>query len=172
MDAQFDCAGTCVDLLTDALNCGSCGNDCSTLPQDWQDAGLTADLFTHSCAEAECAYICAASGVPVTTLEEAQGCAGGCAECFSNLDCADATICLEDPADPARACCVPGERGVDPAGAECGDDGQQTCASSICIEGDSVGRCSQPCETEMDCPPTMQRCFPLFEDQAWCFPTE
>lgn len=95
-----------------------------------------------------------------------------CVECFSNLDCEAGTLCVEDPENPTRACCVPGERGTDPAGTECGEDGQQTCASSICIEGESVGRCSTTCETEMDCPPTMQRCFPLFEDQAWCFPTE
>ena len=96
--------------------------------------------------------------------------------CFSNRDCPDeATLCLVDPNDDARSCCQPGVRGVDPAGTPCGDDGERTCATAVCISGDSGGRCSGVCDTEEDCPATMQRCFSLGIDgnvEGWCLPTD
>lgn len=99
------------------------------------------------------------------------------ASCFSNFDCAEGTLCLVDPADDARSCCQPGERGADPAGAECGGgDGERTCATAVCIEGEGVARCSTRCEEDADCPETMQFCFPIAIDEdtaeSWCFPTD
>lgn len=104
-------------------------------------------------------------------------CGDGAQLCFSNRDCPDmATVCLVDPNDPLLlACCQPGDRGVDPVGTPCGDDGERTCATAVCISGDSGGFCSGICEFEEDCPPTMQRCLAIgIEDnvEGWCFPTE
>ena len=100
----------------------------------------------------------------------------GEALCFSNRDCPDAaTVCLVDPNDDARSCCQPGARGADPAGTPCGDDGERTCATAVCIEGDAGRFCSGVCDTEEDCPANMQRCFGLGIDgnvEGWCLPTD
>lgn len=100
---------------------------------------------------------------------------GGATDCFSNFDCLDGQVCrnvgfpdLEVP------CCLPGERGVAPPGADCaGTNGELICATGVCIIGDTGSFCSGECAVDADCPAGMQRCvsIPLGERiEGWCFP--
>ncbi|MBU0553536.1 hypothetical protein KKF91_08620 [Myxococcota bacterium] len=99
-------------------------------------------------------------------------CQGGC---FSNHDCPEGTRCVDHDADEMTLpCCFPGERGTLAVGEPCDPaTGQETCASSICIEGEAGTRCSDTCQSVDDCPASMALCqFIAFSDSdaMWCFP--
>ena len=93
---------------------------------------------------------------------------GVCLPCFSNYDCAEDRRCLGG--DDGVSCCVPGARGARQIGEACGDQPQQNCASSVCVESDDAALCSDRCDDVSDCPISMRRCLQL-EGDGWCFPT-
>lgn len=111
-------------------------------------------------------------GTGYVSCAEAPGAAN---DCFSNFECAEDRICRNiGSADLETPCCVPGPRGTLPAGSPCEPAvGETTCASSVCIEGDSGAFCSTTCQQAADCPAGMQVCqFIAFStsEEMWCFP--
>lgn len=83
-------------------------------------------------------------------------------DCFSNADCENLEQRCENVGGDEFyvPCCVPGVRGIRPAGASCDeDDGDLRCASGLCIDRNEVGKfCSQFCETAEDCPAAAPNC--------------
>ncbi len=83
-------------------------------------------------------------------------------DCFSNADCESLDQRCENVGGDEFyvACCVPGVRGIRPAGESCDeDDGDLRCASGLCIDRNEGGKfCSQFCETADDCPASAPNC--------------
>ncbi len=104
---------------------------------------------------------------------------GDCSEigvdpCFSNYDCAADRRCADIGHEGEFvACCIPGARGNLAAGEPCGDDGEATCGSAICIEEDGDARCSDRCRDAGDCPAGLRLCAPIAfsgSDDSFCLP--
>jgi hypothetical protein len=118
------CGKKCLDLQTDPLNCGSCGNGC--------DVG-------KDCADGKC-----------SCPEGEQACGASCitqVECCTDADCGDGGTCVDG------TCLCPVEKAscggtcVDLAadGANCGS------CNNVCVTGGCVnGACV--CQGEAQCP--------------------
>lgn len=166
------CAAACSDEESDEFVGYP---DCTSVCQGGEDAAEP-DVGVDGARPFDAALQSDAASQPDSAVADA----GPACEttCFSNRDCAEGTRCVNTaaPGDPEVACCLPGERGDRVAGESCADgDGQILCASAVCVEGDDGAFCSAPCDTEVDCPANMQRCFPIGFDggrdpEAWCFP--
>ena len=112
---------------------------------------------------------------PATPPESCE--AFGSTSCFANNECfADGRCQSVGTPDLPLACCVAGERGTDPVGTACSDeDGERTCASSLCIYSDLTDEslCSGECTSDADCPENLPRCFTIAfsgSDSMWCSP--
>ena len=105
---------------------------------------------------------------PVTACEDF-----GASSCFANSDCnPDARCANVGTAPDFIPCCIRGARGEAGAGTPCTDEnGEQLCASSLCIEG----YCSAECNVEADCPDVLPSCIPIAfsgSDKMWCSPRQ
>ena len=103
----------------------------------------------------------------------------GAIACFANEDCQTNARCQNvGTAEIATPCCVAGERGTIPAGQPCDPEtGELTCASALCMYGDSAsqGICSGTCERDTDCPANLPRCIEIAfseSDSMWCSPAQ
>ena len=86
----------------------------------------------------------------------------GGADCFANAECPDDRRCANVSETPFLVCCVPGERGALPAGADCSAvDGEAECTSALCFETGDGAWCSDLCQTANDCPAALPRCAPI-----------
>lgn len=163
LGASTSCSGTCVELTSDNLNCGACGNACA--------AGKV-------CSAGACAVTCAAGLVdcggkcvdPMTDRAfcgASGSCTGGSAgaACDSGQVCSAGACALScqpglvdcggtclDPQNDPRAC------GAD---ATCG--GGQTCGAGFACD---VGQCVLSCQTGLvDCG---GKCIDPATDRTFC----
>jgi len=79
--------------------------------------------------------------------------------CFSNYDCPMTHVCKSMGATVA---CVLGARGTGAPGTVC--DGEEDCASALCVEATTGYRCSDICHTAQTCPAELPRCVSLGSD--------
>ncbi|MGK0358132.1 MAG: hypothetical protein ACI9U2_000415 [Bradymonadia bacterium] len=122
-DGLLECDGLCVDLLSDAENCGSCGSSCREGFEAWEsDFG-----FEIQCVDAECRYQCP-QDPQVTRVSDLEDDAQHCGTCgaICNAQCVDyECVCALRP------------RGTPNSfnGVPCGDDcdmGGQNCEDGCC----------------------------------------
>ena len=125
---QTNCAGTCVDLLTNLINCGACGNKCK--------AG-------EVCFSGKCGGYCGTgytncAGTCVDLLTSTKNC-GSCGN-----DCGSSGKCVSGV---CKAACAPGFTGCSGAG------GQVYCVPPKCHKSQDPGTksdyvvCSADCKT-------------------------
>ncbi len=117
------CAGACVDLQSNALNCGACGRACAS---------------AESCMAGACRLACpdgqsACSGTCVDLRSNARNCSACGNACASGESCM-AGACLAGCASPRRICggvCT----ALDSDPANCGACGNGCAAASACRGG-------------------------------------
>jgi alpha-tubulin suppressor-like RCC1 family protein len=130
------CAGGCAELSVDPHNCGTCGNDCSALP-NVAASGL-------ACHAGRCAYQCAPDYADCTNA--GTGCATSlrstqsCGACNTTCSGADFACALGDAG--SYACTV-----VCPAGTT---DCNATCAD-LTSDSKNCGACGKSCSAGTRC---------------------
>lgn len=144
---QTVCGRTCVDLQTDAQNCGRCGQACAS---------------TEICQGGHCLVgASACAGLPDGTPCGASGaglrcCHGTCPSptCLSaNSCCADGPTCLAQCCTQAGAsgpqCASTYSCAVNVFGGMCGSDAD--CANGECICGTCCGNAGSECQVNTHC---------------------
>ncbi|KAF3911565.1 hypothetical protein ABW20_dc0110424 [Dactylellina cionopaga] len=101
-----DCSGSCVNLLTNKSNCGTCGNKCRTFCQAGACAGCVATTSTctdgggHLCDEGS-TCICTINKEGQRACVVSSGCQGAIcsksSDCPSGWTCIPGTCCGNDP---------------------------------------------------------------------------
>ena len=125
--AQTACNGACVDLDTDVLNCGACGNACGT---------------NESCCDGECADVwysedhCGSCDRACSSGDTC--CEGDCDDLKTSEDNCGAcgNACGAD-----ESCCDGACRATDDDVNNCGACGRKCSATQVCDEG----VCTDPC---------------------------
>jgi hypothetical protein len=144
------CGGACVDLQSNALNCGACGRTCQS---------------AESCVMGACRVLCASGQT---------ACSGACVELQSNtLNCgACGRACPSGQGCMSGACVAgcPSPRAT--CGSQCvdlqSDPGNCAACGNVCAAGQSCqsGRCTLTCATGLtEC---AGRCVDTRSDNANC----
>jgi len=132
-DGLSDCGGSCVDLQTDLLNCGSCGNACSF-------ANAAA-----SCVDGACVMGACSEGFADCNSDDGDGCESplgtveNCAACGDTCSFANAAAACVDAACQMDAC----HDGWD----DCNNDSSDGCEADLSSDqtcGDCATTCSAP----------------------------
>jgi len=128
----FDCAGTCVDLGFDNLNCGSCGSTC--------DSG-------EVCAEGTCTLECPegdsiCSGTCRDLSRDDLNC-GACGNaCPAGERCLDGACTLDCPDGYSECSGICRDLENDPS--SCGSCGNACSAGMVCSSGSCTFTCPDP----------------------------
>lgn len=119
-EGRFECGPACVDLLSDAENCGSCDHRCADdWPADLTALGLTFDdaNIQAICAQAECTFVCAEREVGARDLLESVADCGACGRaCEAAVVNRTGSTCLRGTCG-----CTLSVDGVEQDGHICGD---------------------------------------------------
>jgi len=159
-----ECSGLCVDILSDAYNCGACHNGCSP------GAGCRDGICQYPC-EAVCTGLCCDDDCVYIHSDDSN--CGGCGiVCPEGTTCRDGLCAAETcpiPCPAGYTCCIDAcvDTSSDPS--NCGGCGAacDTRRADGCFEGNCSCRGALECgEDSMCCP--MLGCRHIFTDPSNC----